>query len=262
MCFNKTWSLFFAGFGFASAFYVWRRTRNVPLAAGIAYFGLMEFLQFFQYLVINECSNPVNKFLTVLGFLHICYQPLFTHLIANSVEANPAYRERYAILFKLCFLGGTMLFARWFLAEYFSGYFPKVIASSDFTIFQNDTASLSLPRETEWLRGVSLCTFKGQSHLAWSIPLVDVSYYVPALSLHSFLMFGPFFVLGDFELALQGLLLMITGPVLASWITPNLMEQGAIWCFFSITQISLMLLILFQVSPELLNFVPLKIKIK
>jgi hypothetical protein len=38
-------------------------------------------------------------------------------------------------------------------------------------------------------------------------------------------MFGPFFVMGDFLLALQGLLLMLTGPVLASWITPNLMEQ-------------------------------------
>ena len=34
----------------------------------------------------------------------------------------------------------------------------------------------------------------------------------------------------------QGSFLLLTGPVMAAAITPNLMEQASIWCFFSIMQ--------------------------
>jgi len=30
---------------------------------------------------------------------------------------------------------------------------------------------------TEWLRGEKLCTFSGKFHLAWSVPMADVTYY-------------------------------------------------------------------------------------
>jgi len=43
---------------------------------------------------------------------------------------------------------------------------------------------------------------------------------------------------------IQGVFLWLAGPYLASWITPNLMEQASIWCFFSIAQIGIMLFLI------------------
>lgn len=95
-------------------------------------------------------------------------------------------------------------------------------------------------KSTEWLRGNALCTFKTKSmwHLGWSVPMADPSYYVVGASIHSFLMFAPFFVLYEKKgMILQGVFLFLFGPVLASMISSNLMEQASIWCFFSIAQV-------------------------
>jgi uncharacterized membrane protein YwaF len=55
-------------------------------------------------------------------------------------------------------------------------------------------------------------------------------------------MFAPFFALYEKKgMIIQGLFLFLTGPFLASVISPDLMEQASIWCFFSIAQISIML---------------------
>jgi hypothetical protein len=55
-------------------------------------------------------------------------------------------------------------------------------------------------------------------------------------------MFAPFFALYEKKgMIIQGIFLFVFGPYLAGLITPNLMEQASIWCFFSIAQISIML---------------------
>lgn len=72
--------------------------------------------------------------------------------------------------------------------------------------------------------------------------MADPSYYVMGASIHSFLMFAPFFVLYEKKgMILQGLFLFIFGPGLASMISDNLQEQASIWCFFSIAQVRLWL---------------------
>lgn len=92
------------------------------------------------------------------------------------------------------------------------------------------------------MRGEKLCTFQGRLHLAWSIPLADVTYIIPGVSLHSFLMFAPFLAMYDEKgILIQGIILFLTGPSLAGYITQNLMEQASIWCFFSISQIIVLL---------------------
>jgi len=49
-------------------------------------------------------------------------------------------------------------------------------------------------------------------------------------------MFVPFFIIKR-NMIIQGIFLLTTGPVMAAFITDNLMEQASIWCFFSISQI-------------------------
>jgi len=76
-----------------------------------------------------------------------------------------------------------------------------------------------------------------------SVPMYDPTYWSPGAAIHSFLMFGPFFILKK-NMVIQGVFLWAAGPLIASYITPNLMEQASIWCFFSIAQIGIMLFII------------------
>ena len=91
------------------------------------------------------CDTTVNKILTLLGFLHICMQPYFCHVINASLTKNAKYIDRYVVIKRLCIIGGGMLFARHFLAPFWS--------TMD---FKRDGMYAS----TEWLRGEKLCTFR------------------------------------------------------------------------------------------------------
>merc|ERR1712167_431412 len=218
MCFNQPMSFAFATLGLIIAIYIKFKTTNTKYAIGVFWFFLMELLQGFQYFWIDDCDHPMNQFLTLLGFIHICYQPYFTHVINSSLSRNPKFLMQYDIILRLCLLGGTLLFLRYVVAEY-----SQMIISSDLTDWMGVAPAVGSCRTIEWLRGEKLCTFSGRYHLAWSVPMYDPTYWSPSAAIHSFLMFGPFF---------------------ASWITPNLMEQASIWCFFSIAQIAIMLFII------------------
>jgi hypothetical protein len=238
MCFTGEMSAAFAALGLFAAWWVHHRTSNFELASGIFFFFTMEFLQAIQYYFIapalgdnEECNSRVNQFLTLVGFLHICLQPYFCHVINASLTKSPKYLDRYLIIKRLCLIGGFLLFGRYFLS-----FIPSL-----------NTMDLTAQPSTEWLRGDTLCTFKTKTmwHLGWSIPMADPSYVVQGAGIHSFLMFAPFFALYEKKgMVLQGCFLFIFGPGMAALISDNLMEQASIWCFFSIAQISIMLFLI------------------
>lgn len=237
MCFSGEASAVFAALGLISSWWVYTKTSNIELASGIFFFFTMEFLQVIQYYFLADnqyspiCGTTANKILTLLGFLHICLQPYFCHVINASLTKSCKYKDRYNIIKRLCLIGGFLLFSRYFLS-----FIPSL-----------NTMDVSNNKSTEWLRGDSLCTFKTEAmwHLGWSVPMADPSYYVMGAGIHSFLMFAPFFALYEKKgMVLQGVFLFLFGPVTASMISDNLMEQASIWCFFSIAQISIMLFLI------------------
>jgi hypothetical protein len=245
MCFSKEMSGSFAFLGLILSFWVYSRTSNLQLAIGVFYFFLMEFLQYFQYLVIDDCDNWWNPVLTLVGYIHICYQPYFTHVINSSLTTSPDKLKAWVPILRLCLVGGTMLMMRYFVAE-LPGWREQKFASIAETTPDGLSTNPDLPVSTEWLRGEKLCTISGKYHLAWVVPMSDVSYYTPSAAIHSFMMFIPFFILKP-DMVIQGFFLFMTGPFLAAWITPNLMEQASIWCFFSIAQIGIMLILIREV---------------
>jgi len=219
----------FAVIGLFCSWWIYSRTSNTGLASGVFFFFTMELLQSIQYLFIADsmespvCDTFMNQFLTVLGFLHICLQPYFCHVINASLTKNQKYIDRYLVIKRLCLIGGGMLFARFVFAHYWG-------------------STLGNQTSTEWLRGSKVCTYRGNYHLAWSIPMADPTYVIPGAAIHSFCMFAPFFALYEKKgMVIQGIFLFAFGPYLAGLITPNLMEQASIWCFFSIAQIAIML---------------------
>jgi len=228
MCFSMEMSAAFAVIGLVASWWIWSRTSNIQLASGVFFFFTMELLQAIQYFFIAPnidspiCETRINQILTIAGFLHICLQPYFCHVINAALTKNPKYIDRYVIIKRLCLIGGAMLFGRFLLAN----VWPQTHVGPS----------------TEWLRGPKLCTYRGNYHLAWSVPMADQTYVIPGAAIHSFLMFAPFFALYEKKgMVIQGIFLFIFGPYLAGLITPNLMEQASIWCFFSIAQIAIML---------------------
>jgi hypothetical protein len=219
----------FAALGLFSSWWIWSKTSNTALASGVFFFFTMELLQSIQYFFIAPnidspiCDTFINQFLTIAGYLHICLQPYFCHVINASLTKNAKYIDRYLVIKRLCLIGGGMLFSRWLLSYVWE-------------------TTLGDQPSTEWLRGNKICTFRGNYHLAWSVPMADPTYVIPGAAIHSFLMFAPFFALYEKKgMVIQGIFLFAFGPYLAGIITPNLMEQASIWCFFSIAQISIML---------------------
>ena len=127
----------------------------------------------------KKCDTTVNQVLTLLGFLHICMQPYFCHVINASLTKSEKYLWQYRVVLRLSAIAGIWLFSRFLIA--YLGLSPP-------------TMDVSFPhgaetgRSTEWLRGEKLCTFRGKYHLAWSIPMADPSYYVPSAQIHAFMM--------------------------------------------------------------------------
>jgi len=218
MCFNQPMSGALALVGFLVGCWAWQQTRNKSLVAGIWYFVAMETLQFFQFFWLDDCSSPMNQFLTVIGFLHICFQPYFTHTFSGAFVQSPAKLAQYRVIKNLCLVMGCMMFSRWIL-----------FSAPDHTL---------KCANTEWIRGDRACTVRGNYHLAWELPLHAPTYFMPSNNIHFFMMFAPYIALG-FDMWIHGFILFATGPLLSSFITPNLYEQASIWCFFSIGQVCL-----------------------
>ena len=223
MCFDQKSSGAFAAIGLFLSIFVYKKTGNTALASGIFFFFTMEFLQFVQYFFIDDCDSQVNQILTLVGFLRICLQPYFTHVLNTSLTRSERVLTQFRAVKKLALLGGGLLFMRYFASHW-----------------QMSPPTDACPSH-EWLRGEKLCTYSGRFHLAWSVPMYDPTYYSPGSAIHSFLMFAPFFIFNKPMMWVQGFFLFLTGPALAAFVTPNLQEQASIWCFFSIAQILIML---------------------
>lgn len=235
--------------GIGISWWIYIKTRNVELTYGILFFFGIELIQFIQHhFYANEledyetclsnvightrdtpCDTYHNKILTLLAFVHFCFQPYFCHLINSSLISSCKYKDRLLIIKRLCLIGGFLLFFRYFLS------------------FSPSLKRMDLWRQpsTEWMRGNILCTFKSQfmSHLAWSVPMADPSYFIVGVSIHSFLMYAPFVILYELDgMLMKGIILFLTGPFIASQLSKNPMEQASISTYLIITQIIIVLI--------------------
>ncbi|KAJ3360992.1 hypothetical protein HDU91_004176 [Kappamyces sp. JEL0680] len=186
MCFNQSMSFGFAALGLAVAIFVYSRSENLKLTIGILFFFLMEFLQGLQYFWIDQCNHPINRALTVAGFIHICMSILASEL-TSSMTRNERVLDQYKIVLRMSLLAGFALFSRYLLADY------TIHPVTD-----------SCPTN-DWLRGTDVCTYRGNVHLAWSIPMKEPSYFVPSSFIHCFMMIAPFLVMGQKYMWVQGI---------------------------------------------------------
>lgn len=268
MCFSAEMSGAFSVIGVFVSLWVFKAQGNTRVAIGIFYFVLMEALQWVQYQYIAtdvdpanptlaelqaspKCQAVENQVLTFLGFLHICFQPVFTHYMSCGFAHTPSAVTQFQLVRRFCMCGGAWLLSRSLLAIY-PGFFDScglggVFGDAEYYAHGGGNGHVA----REWLSGGVLCTYQGIKHLAWSVPMVSPSYYVPSGAIHSFLMFMPFFLVDHGNIVINGfnwlcgMSIFLIGPVLGDYITTNKHEAASIWCFFSIVQCSSFVLMTF-----------------
>jgi len=206
MCFSEQMSLAIGMTGILSSIYFFK--KNIYAAIGIGYFALMEILQYFQYKVINECNNDYNKFLTNIGYLHICFQPLFVNIWLFAFIKKPNFIYLY-----MCFFAGLLLASR--------------------LLFVKDNELCDTKNEP--LCGPKTCAYSGERHIAWNLRLRAAGSYwfTPSIGLHFFMWVVPALTILQVKPILA---LLLTGPYLGFLLTNNIHEQPAIWCYTAIGQ--------------------------
>lgn len=206
MCFSEQMSLVIGMTGLLSGVYFYK--KNIYAAIGIGYFALMEILQYFQYKVINECNNDYNKLLTNIGYLHICFQPLFVNIWLFAFIKKPNFIYLY-----MCFFAGLLLASR-------------LLWVKDDELCDN---------KNEPLCGPNTCAYSGERHIAWNLRLraAGKNWFTPSIGLHFFMWVVPALTILQVKPLLA---LLLTGPYLGFLLTNNIHEQPAIWCYTAIGQ--------------------------
>ena len=104
MCWSFGASTILAIVGVAVAIYLASKKRSKLLWIPLIYFSLMELLQSITYLSLNECALPINQMLTLLGYMHISFQPFFFNMIGLYFIPEKARNKIQGFVYALCFV--------------------------------------------------------------------------------------------------------------------------------------------------------------
>ena len=206
MCWNGQASATLATVGFASTAYIALKGEDRKLWIPLVYFSCMEMLQAVTYVVIDQCGLPLNQILTLLGALHIAFQPFFINTFAMHFVPEAVYKRINLFAYGSCFVGSVMIIMLIYPFEWTSMcHVGQVPFCSE-----------------------HLCSVSGNWHIAWGAPLNDMKwlylgYFIPAFLIP--VLYGSWkFTLYQF----------VVGPLLAATLTDNINEWPAVWCLMSI----------------------------
>lgn len=209
MCWNGTASTTLAVAGIATTAYAAWKGEKPVLWVPLAYFSLMEALQAFSYSVINRCDLPSNQIATMLGYLHISFQPFFINAVAMYFIPRAVRSKIQLPVYGACF--GSSVFMMLQL-------YPFTWAG------QCDPSS--------WLCALRLCSVSGDWHIAWDLPINGLGgalfHGFPTYAITAFII--PL-LYGSWRFTAYQ---WLVGPFLARLTTTNMNEVPAIWCLFSI----------------------------
>lgn len=206
MCWSGEASAVLATVGISSTAYVAYKGEKKELWIPLGYFSLMELLQAFTYAVIDNCPYWMNQLLTLLGALHIAFQPLFINLASLHFIRDDVSKKIAPLVYGICLLGTGLMILKLYPFEWAGSCIVGI----------------------EPLCGNRLCSVHGSWHIAWEVPLnglkhLEYGYYIPAF-------FMPI-AYGAWRFTIYHILV---GPFLAALTTSSLNEWPAVWCLFSI----------------------------
>ncbi|KAJ6232084.1 hypothetical protein M0813_05239 [Anaeramoeba flamelloides] len=215
MCFNQPISGAISILGILAAIYLrvfhWNKKGIWRLFYPTLYFTAMEILQFFMYFWIDDCSSPINIWLTIIGWLHICFQPVASNLMSTFTKSKEDKWYFRKMFLPLAWLGAIAGASRLFFYDW------------------QPCDPIQDP-----LCGAQTCTKAGSVHLAWTLRLRAPNYFTPGGFVHALTMFVPPMLFDGF---VPLLLMLVSGPFLAWYIGRDKDQFAAIWCYYSIFQV-------------------------
>ncbi|MEZ5508903.1 MAG: DUF5765 domain-containing protein [Gammaproteobacteria bacterium] len=209
MCWSAEASFALATVGFATVGVAAKQGEKKELFLPLLWFSLMELLQGFTYWWIDMCDSPPNQVLTLLGYLHIAFQPFFANMISMYFLPEGVHRRLAPWVYSLCFAGAIAM----------------IIDIYPFAWAEHSTLHM--------LDSTKLCSVSGDWHIAWHVPVFDTSWA----------RFGfvkePYFIMVFLVPLLYGswkftLYHILTGVILSVALTRDSHETAAVWCLLSI----------------------------
>ena len=217
MCWSGEASTAVATIGFASSIYAVYKGEPKALCIPLFYFSLMEALQAYTYIYINMCHRPENQIATLLGYLHICFQPFFINMASMYFIPDDIRKRVEVPVYTLCFASAIVMLIQLYPFDW-AGH-----------------CAVGRP-----LCGPHLCSVSGNWHIAWEVPANGIGNYFlnsGIFSLENGYITYP--IVGFFLPVLYGswrftVYHLIMGPTLAWLLTSNMNERPAVWCLLSI----------------------------
>lgn len=206
MCWSGEASTLLATVGLGTTLYAATKGEDKSLWMPLGYFSLMEALQAYTYTVIDDCTNPANQVATLLGYLHIVFQPFLANLISLYFIPKEI-RARIEI---------------WVYAIVSVGAVFMLVSLYPFTWATPCEAGADV------FCGQSICSISGDWHIAWEIPRTQIWFGTLPYVLTTFLLPIAY---GSWRMTVYHI---ITGPTLAYLTTGSLNEFVAVWCLYSI----------------------------
>lgn len=203
---------------------------NNKVAIYVGYFTIMQAIHVVGYLTMNDCKNIYNRLTSYINYAHICFQPLFFLIgilglmeFSGNINKNSRVRMNFALYLEIFI--GLFLFIRMFDMNLPGFNYKTQTKKSSSCVWCGKT-----------------CSFKGQKHINFSLPLLYPNYLSPSLFLHSFGLFVIPLLINKFS-ALCSIVVLITTYLPAYIHKIPGSEAGTIWCFTSILQCILVIML-------------------
>ncbi|MGC9420833.1 MAG: DUF5765 domain-containing protein [Rhodovulum sp.] len=214
MCWNAGVTVTMVGLGAAATVIAARRGEPTAIWVTLGYFTFMEALQAAGYAVVDDCTNPANRTVTLLSYLHIAFQPFFINAFAMALVARAIPHRTRRAVFAICAASAAVMV---------------------FQLVPLQALGRCIPGEV--LCGPGLCTISGEWHIGWEVPLNGL--FSPLSDWLGFSLNFPTYMFAAFVVPLAYgawrfvLFHAIFGPFLATLLTDNPNEMPAVWCLFS-----------------------------
>ena len=199
------------------ATYVFYKMMNWQLAFCIFYFTLMEIIQAIGYLVIDDCNNIINKFMSYLNYIHISFQPavfvFFYYSLMNFFKLPNITQSAFKVINGIALICGLFFLSRLFPISKYN--------------LQSNCA----------LCGKKPCVKSGKHHLKIEMPLrKEPEYLTPSIFVHFLFFFLPPLFMGKCAIIID-LFIFIGLLMINSFSNSTPEEISTTWCLFSIAQI-------------------------
>jgi hypothetical protein len=109
MCWSGEASAVLAAVGLGTTAYAAYKKEPKALWLCLGYFSLMELLQAYTYMVIDQCGNPHNQIATLLGYIHIAFQPFFINAISMHFIPQRIAKKVETPAYVVCFITAVIM---------------------------------------------------------------------------------------------------------------------------------------------------------